>query len=87
MATKFATALLSFTKSFKENITLLQKNGFPIHFIDHHIAKFFNQKYQTINSAETPKPRLLLIRLLYVHLMSNQIRKVINTFFQKLSTY
>ena len=56
--------------------------------IDHHIAKFFNQKYQkcqTINSTESPKPRLLFIGLPYVHLMSNQIRKEINSFFQKLN--
>ena len=67
---------------------MLRKNGFPTHFIDHHIAKFLNQKYQrcqTIDSTETPKTKLLFIRLPYVHLMSNQIRKEINSFFQKLS--
>ena len=75
-------------QEFQKISTLLQKNGFPTHFIDHHIAKFFNQKYQkcqTINSTESPKPRLLFIRLPYVHLMSNQIRKEINSFFQKLN--
>ena len=48
---------------------------------------FLNQKYQkcqTINSTETPKSRLLFIRLPYVHLVSNQIRKAINSFSQKL---
>ena len=63
-------------QEFRKISTLLQKNGFPTHFIDHHIAKFFNQKYQkcqTSNSTKTPKPRLLFIRLPYVHLMSNQI--------------
>ena len=75
-------------QEFQKISTLLQKNGFQTHFIDHHIAKFFNEKYQkvrTINSTETPKPTLLFIRLPYVHLMSNQIRKEINSFFQKLS--
>ena len=33
--------------------------------------------------TETPKPRLLFVRLLYVHLMSNEIRKEMNSFFQK----
>ena len=71
-------------QEFQKISTLLQKSGFPTHFIDHHIAKFLNQKYQkcqTINSTETSKPRLLFIRLPYVHLMSNQTRKEINSFF------
>ena len=75
-------------QEFQKICTLLQKNGFPTHFIDHHLAKFSNQKYlrcQTINSTETPKPKLLFTRLLYVHLISNQIRKEINSFFQILS--
>ena len=80
---KFSNAFIH--QEFPKISTLLQKNGFPTHYIDHHIAKFFNQKYQTINSTETPKPRLLFIRLPYVHLLSNQIRKESNSLFQKRS--
>ena len=86
--TKFAIAMLLYTQELQKISTLLQKNSFSTYFIDHHIAKFFNQtyqRYQTINSTETSKPKLLFIRLPYVHLMSNQIRKEINSFFQKLS--
>ena len=33
-------------QEFQKISTLLQKNGFPTHFIDHHVASFLNQKYQ-----------------------------------------
>ena len=75
-------------KEFQFITSILQNNGYPLYFVNKCISTFLNKKFttkieSTDSNSQLLKEHIFFIKLPYIHTISNQIHKEINSFLKK----